>query len=555
MAQHIQQDIPAAFRPFVLTGVRSTENELGRGSYAVVIELEYRGLKCAGKKLYKILHEQGIGHAARRYLEECRLLNQTRHPNIVQFIGVYFEEGSHFPILVMELLPTNLTSCLDRYGVLPDEISYSILHHVALGLSYLHGQTPSIIHRDLSANNVLLSYDMTAKISDLGVARILNLTPLQVSRMTETPGTPAYMPPEVMVADHRYDASVDEFSYGVMMVHVFTAEWPLPKVGPTRVDPSYPDVLIPVTEAERREEFIRKIGQSHPLTDLIMRCLNNNPQRRARAVEIVQRMGDLILQFPPSFENRVEMLRRISADIMEKRELQHEVEKNASTIQEKQGEIERFSEQNRRQKEESENTKERIELAHSVHTEQLQMQVDELKMQKKCMLQGISTNVYQINERELQLSQLHREMEHQRVTISTKENEIVTKTAELSTTRADLASKEVELSTTRADLASKEVELSTTRADLVSKKVELFTTRADLVSKEVELTTTSADLSITRADLASNEAVLSTTRADLASQEEALEKKEATNQGLNDQLTRTRDYLTSKPQVWVCYNE
>ena len=56
---------------------------------------------------------------------------------------------------------------------------------------------------------------MTAKISDLGVARILNLTPLQVSRMTQTPGIPAYMPPEVMVANPKYDTSVDEFSYGI----------------------------------------------------------------------------------------------------------------------------------------------------------------------------------------------------------------------------------------------------------------------------------------------------------------------------------------------------
>ena len=448
MAQRLEQSTQAAFRPFILTAVRSTANELGRGSYAVVLELEYRGLKCAGKKLYRILHEQGIGHAARRYLEECRLLSQTRHPNIVQFLGVYFEEGSEFPILVMELLPTNLTSCLDRYGILPDEISYSILHGVALGLSYLHGQRPSIIHRDLSANNVLLSLDMTAKISDLGVARILNLTPLQVSRMTETPGTPAYMPPEVMIADPHYDTSVDEFSYGVMMVHVFTAEWPLPKVGPIRVDPANPDVLIPVSEAERREEFIRKIGRDHPLIDLIMRCLNNNPQRRARAVEIAQRMADLILQFPPSFENRVEMLRRISADITEKRELHQEIRKKASTIEEKQGEIERLGEESRRQKEESENTKERIELAHSVHTEQLQLQVDELKMQNESMLQSIATKD---DQHELQITQL---------------------------------------------------------------RMELATARADLASKEA-----------------------------------ALEKKEATNQVLNDQLTRTRDYLTSKPQV------
>ena len=113
MAMNIDRQTLEEFGPYRLTGVRSTDNELGRGSYAVVLELEYRGLKCAGKKLYRILYEQGIGHAARRYLEECRLLSQARHPNIIQFLGVYFEEGSQFPILVMELLPTNLTSCLE----------------------------------------------------------------------------------------------------------------------------------------------------------------------------------------------------------------------------------------------------------------------------------------------------------------------------------------------------------------------------------------------------------------------------------------------------------
>ena len=213
------------FDPYKLTGVRVIDRELGHGSYATVLELEYMGLKCAGKKIHELLLRQGdASYTVRRFEEECRLLSQVRHPNIVQFLGVYFQQGMQAPILIMEFLPTNLTSCIERYGILPKEISYSILHDMALGLCYLHSQTSPIIHRDLSSNNVLLTPNMTAKISDLGVARILNLTPLQVSRMTQTPGTLAYMPPEVMVANPKYDTSVEEFSYGIIMIHMFSGQ-------------------------------------------------------------------------------------------------------------------------------------------------------------------------------------------------------------------------------------------------------------------------------------------------------------------------------------------
>ena len=438
---------PAAFRQFTLRGVRVTENELGRGSYAVVLELEYRGLKCAGKKLYRVLYETGIGHAARRYLEECQLLSQTRHPNIVQFLGVCFEEGSQFPILVMEFLPTNLTSCLDRYGVLPDEISYSILHDVSLGLAYLHGQTPPIIHRDLSANNVLLSTNMTAKISDLGVARILNLTPLQVSRMTETPGTPAYMPPEVMVADPHYDTSVDVFSFGVMMIQAFTAEWPLPKIGPNRIDPSNPDRLISVTEAERREEFLRKISQDHPLTDLILNCLKNNPQRRPQAEEIVGRMGGVVVQFPPSFENRVEMLQHISELSTEKSWLEQETATKESALEATHTQIEQLTEEKAQIKQHNEDTLENIELAHSVHTQQLQVEIEELITQ----LEGTQAELVSFKT---QCKELSTEVEGQIANVNLYTNLLqkeVTKVAQLQKKLALLDTRlETEVATTRA---------------------------------------------------------------------------------------------------------
>ena len=164
---------------YSLKEVQVTDRELGHGSYATVLELEYMGLKCAGKKIHNELLRQGITtYGMYRFKEECHLISQVRHPNIVQFLGVYFQQGVQAPILVMEFLPTNLTSCNEQYGILPQEICYSILHDVALGLYYLHSQTPPIIHRDLSSNNVLLTLNMTAKISDLGVARILNLTRL-----------------------------------------------------------------------------------------------------------------------------------------------------------------------------------------------------------------------------------------------------------------------------------------------------------------------------------------------------------------------------------------
>ena len=176
------------FDRYKLTGVKVTDRKLGHGSYATVLELEYMGLKCAGKKIHELLLRQGdASYTVRRFEEECRLLSQIHHPNIVQFLGVYFQQGVRAPILVMEFLPTNLCSSIEQYGIFPKEISYSILHDVALGLCYLHSQTPAIIHRDLSSNNVLLTPNMTAKISDLGVGKILNLTPLQDSRcMTQT---------------------------------------------------------------------------------------------------------------------------------------------------------------------------------------------------------------------------------------------------------------------------------------------------------------------------------------------------------------------------------
>ena len=88
------------FDQYKLTGVTITDKELGHESYATELQLDYIGLKCAGKKIHELLLRQGdTSYTVRRFEEECRLLSQVRHPNIVQFLGVHFHEGVPAPIL------------------------------------------------------------------------------------------------------------------------------------------------------------------------------------------------------------------------------------------------------------------------------------------------------------------------------------------------------------------------------------------------------------------------------------------------------------------------
>ena len=301
------------FEHFKLKDVQIKSNrELGHGSYASVLELEYMGLKYAGKKIHEVLkeHNDSQNYCLCRFKEECIIHCQLRHPNVVQFLGVFFQQGACVPMLVMEFLPTNLTSCIEKYCIMPNEVNYSILHDVAVGLKYLHGQTPPIIHRDLSSNNVLLTPNMTAKISDFGMAMTFNdTTPLrQASYMTQMPGTPAYMPPEVMIENPQYDTSIDVFSYGIMMIHTFSGQWPVPHEVSVRMEAGRP---IPVTEAERRWKFLNKCQISHPLKELILKCIHNYPKERACLREIVESMKEMVSQYPASYSDRVAMLRHI----------------------------------------------------------------------------------------------------------------------------------------------------------------------------------------------------------------------------------------------------
>ena len=264
-----------------------------------------------------------------RFEAEYRTLGKLRHPNIVQFLGVYFEAGS--PILVMEYLHTTLSHCIEQHGILPNEIAYPILQNVALGLCYLHGQTPPLIHRDLSANNVLLTSDMKAKIADLGVVKILNVTPAQMSCMTCAPGTPVYMPPEAMTKSPTYDTKIDDFSYGVLILHIFSGRWPIPGAAVKR-DPQNPDSITALNEVERREEFVQDMGSEHPLMNLMLKCLSNFPEKRPVAGEILARIEEVNFGIQQSFDNRIQAVQLISKT---QEGIQYLLKENLELVEEK----------------------------------------------------------------------------------------------------------------------------------------------------------------------------------------------------------------------------
>lgn len=320
---------------FILESVEITTNVLGSGSYASVLELNYNGLKCAGKKIHEVILSQDSKTCiTSRFVEEIHLLSQIRHPNIVQFLGVCFQSDSQIPILVMEFIPTDLTSCVHQYGILPETIMFSIVHDVSLGLAYLHGHNPSIIHRDLSSNNILLTENMAAKISDLGVAKLFNTSPAEVNQMTQTPGTPAFMPPEVMVADPKYNASVDIFSFGIMMIHLLCGSWPEPQLAPNKTEDGK---LISISEAERRKNLLSLVDDKHPLMSLVLMCIDNDPNFRPQANEVENRLAELTAKFPVKFPYRFDIIKHV-------RSLTNEIEELKSQIKQLQEQLSTDSE-------------------------------------------------------------------------------------------------------------------------------------------------------------------------------------------------------------------
>ena len=221
-----------------------------------------------------------------KFEQEILVHSDQRHPNIVQLMGVYYPPDSkRIPTLIMEYLPFALSSCLMKQE-LELEVKYHILHDVAKGLRYLHRKRPPVIHRDLTANNILLTSSYTAKISDLGVSRLLADTFNKQQLLTTAPGTQYAMPPEALKSNPVYDHKLDVFSYGCLILHVLANEFPMPSEQfiPKPGDSS--DVYIKVSEWERRSKYIKMIPSENEFLPIAKKCLANEPEGRPEISEL-----------------------------------------------------------------------------------------------------------------------------------------------------------------------------------------------------------------------------------------------------------------------------
>ena len=271
---------------FLIENVAQTGKRLGNGAYGEVVELVIDGSTlCAGKRLHSVLVDPfniGSEASAARFGTECTLMSQVDHRNIVQFMGVCFLESNVHPLLVMEKLDTSFDDLLEKEANIPIPVIFSVLLDVACGLVYLHEFTPPIVHRDLTARNVLLKIEpsMHAKIADLGNAMVVD--PSKLRMLSKAPGTTSYMPPEALQEIPKYDTQLDMFSFGHLALFALSGSFPT--VAPIIYYDPETKAPLARTEVKRRDkhvkELVRRLTDEHSITKLTIRCLHNLPEER-----------------------------------------------------------------------------------------------------------------------------------------------------------------------------------------------------------------------------------------------------------------------------------
>ncbi|XP_031284383.1 putative receptor-like protein kinase At4g00960 isoform X1 [Pistacia vera] len=205
----------------VATNNFSIDNKLGRGGFGVV----YKGRLLDGQEVAVKRLAIGSEQGETEFKNEVLLMAKLQHRNLVRLLGFCLEGNEK--LLIYEFVPN---SSLDNFIYDPTqhllldwEMRYKIIKGIARGILYIHEDSRfRIIHRDLKASNVLLDIDMTPKVSDFGMAKLLAIDQTQgdTSRIA---GTFGYMAPEYIQHGH-FSAKSDVFSFGVLVLEIMSGQ-------------------------------------------------------------------------------------------------------------------------------------------------------------------------------------------------------------------------------------------------------------------------------------------------------------------------------------------
>lgn len=261
------------------------ESELGSGGMSTVFlawdELLNR------KVAIKVLRQGAMGAVReKRLLREAKALSSLAHENIAHFYHAGILDGT--PYLVMEFVEgETLRSLLSREQRLRSDMIISIASQICCGLECAHAS--GIIHRDLKPENIVLvknKDEITAKILDFGLCKLITGTDSTLTQTGEIVGTTYYMAPELILGQ-ACTAATDIYSLGCMLYEMITGETPFGESSPDKI------LLMQITSSTPK--FMDRKGSGkfpEELEDIVMRCTEKLPANRFQNVAEIK--GQLV---------------------------------------------------------------------------------------------------------------------------------------------------------------------------------------------------------------------------------------------------------------------